>query len=510
MNLLKQLALQSPNAWGNTSVLEGWIAPSAAAPVAAERLPAVAQRLVECGAPYFSLAEFPLPAAPGGSADFALATWLAHLARKIQGLAGADMPAGLVLESADGTLCRAAIVFEDEGLARPALALAYQLLTSAIAGTSIDFAPRLAELQALANELCLGPSTRAIVSAARARGIPVRRLNEEASFVQFGQGARQRRICTAETDGTGAIAESIAQDKELTKSLLSRAGVPVPKGRAAENAEDAWQAACEVGLPVVVKPRDANHGRGVAIKLSLPERIMAAYDVAAAEGTGVLVEQFVVGTMHRVLVVDKQAVAVSRGQPEEVVGDGVHTISQLVGLVNEDPRRGDEYALPFCRLKIDRIARLLLEHQGYETTSVPEPGVTVVIRRNGEYTTDVTDQLHPEVAARAVMAARVVGLDVAGIDIVASDISRPLEEQGGMVIEVNAGPGLQMHSEPQVGRARPVGAAIVETLFPDGHTGRIPVVAVTAGRGSTLAAQAAAHLVRGSGQSVGLACAAGT
>ncbi len=265
-----------------------------------------------------------------------------------------------------------------------------------------------------------------------------------------------------------------------------------------------------VGMPVVVKPRDANHGRGVAIKLSTRERVMAAYKCAAAEGSGVLVEQYVAGTVHRMLVVGGRAVAVSRGQPEEVVGDGVHTISQLVDMVNLDPRRGDEYALPFCRLKIDQIALLLLAHQGCEPSTVPEPGVTVVIRRNGEYTTDMTDHLHPDVAARAILAAQVVGLDVAGIDLVASDISRPLEEQGAMVIEVNAGPGLQMHSEPQIGRARPVGAAIVETLFPNGQTGRIPIVAVTGGAGSVSTAQAAAHLLRSSGMTVGLACAAGT
>jgi cyanophycin synthetase len=521
MELLKVLALHGPNVWGLSPVLEVWLDAGGDFRPAADQLAAIAERLVQLAQPYVQPNDLRFDLQQPGRPPLILANWLEQLTRKLQSLCGIEMRPGRVLESSPAGVCRIAIRFEDEGLARPAFRIAYSLLAAALGQKSapdappagdaaeFDFAAKLRELQALANELCFGPSTRAIVEAARARGIPVRRLNEN-SFVQFGHGAQQRRICTAETDGTGAIAESIAQDKELTKSLLRRVGIPVPQGRPAESPEDAWQVACEIGIPVVVKPRDANHGRGVAIKLALRERIMAAYLHAAKEGSGVLIEQFVPGVVHRLLVVGNRVVAASRGEPDQVVGDGQHTVSQLVDLANLDPRRGDAYALPMCRMKIDATALVLLDQQGYPPPSVPPAGLTVVIRRNGEYTTDVTDHLHPEVAARAVLAARVVGLDVAGIDLVAEDVSRPLEEQGGMVIEVNAGPGLQMHSEPQIGRPRPVGAAIVDTLYPDGQSGRIPIVALAGGAGAAIAAQVTAHLLRQSGLTVGLAGSIGT
>jgi cyanophycin synthetase len=203
-------------------------------------------------------------------------------------------------------------------------------------------------------------------------------------------------------------------------------------------------------------------------------------------------------------------VAVSRGEPDVVVGDGRHTIRQLIDFANLDPRRGDEFARPMCKLALDPLASPLLEQQGYVADSVPPAGARVIIHHNGEYTTDVTDQLNPDLASLAVLAARVVGLDVAGIDLVSQDISRPLESQRGMFIEVNAGPGLQMHSEPQVGRPRPVGAAIIESLFPEGHTGRIPIVGVAEGPSAASCALATAHLLCHSAWNVGLASSAGT
>ena len=414
----------------------------------------VAQRGVELAQPYLAATDFDLDAAAAPQADVVLARWLESLVRKLQALCGIELAAGHIVATADPAICRVAIRFEDEGLVRPALKIAQALLAAALDRQAYDFAAELRELQSLANRLCLGPSTRAIVEAARSRGIPVRRLNVE-SLVQFGHGSQQRRICTAETDGTGIIAESIAQDKQLTKTLLRRVGIPVPEGRPVTSAADAWDAAVEVGTPVVVKPRDANHGRGVAIKLSTREAVMNAYELAAAEGEeGVIVEQYVAGIEHRLLVVGNRVVAVSRGEPDVVVGDGRHTIRQLIDFANLDPRRGDEFARPMCKLELDPLASPLLEQQGFTADSVPAAGARVIIHHNGEYTTDVTDQLHPEVASLAVLAARVVGLDVAGIDLVSQDISRPLETQRGMFIEVNAGPGLQMHSEPQIGRPR--------------------------------------------------------
>ncbi|HEY1785072.1 MAG TPA: hypothetical protein VGG30_05955, partial [Pirellulales bacterium] len=504
MKIRKILPLHGPNVWGSCPILEVWVDAQDRRQLSLADLGQVAQHAVELAQPYLAATDFDIDShAASPLADVVLARWLESLVRKLQALCGIELPAGHIVATADPAIFRVAIRFEDEGLVRPALKIAHALLAAALDRQPYDFATALRELQSLANRLCLGPSTRAIVEAARSRGIPVRRLNFE-SLVQFGHGSQQRRICTAETDGTGIIAESIAQDKQLTKTLLRRVGIPVPEGRPVTSALDAWDAAVEVGAPVVVKPRDANHGRGVAIKLSSREAVMNSYELAAAEGEGVIVEQYVPGIEHRVLVVGNRVVAVSRGEPEVVIGDGRHTIRQLIDFANLDPRRGDEFARPMCKLELDPLASPLLEQQGYTADSVPTAGTRVIIHHNGEYTTDVTDQLHPEVASLAVLAARVVGLDVAGIDLVAQDIGRPLESQRGMFIEVNAGPGLQMHAQPQVGRPRPVGAAIIESLFPEGQTGRIPIVGVAEGPAAAACALATAHLMCHSAWNVGL------
>ncbi|HTU26277.1 MAG TPA: hypothetical protein VMF30_12805 [Pirellulales bacterium] len=510
MKIRKTLALHGPNVWGSCPILEVWV-DTEQRPLAHAELAQTAQHAVALSQPYFTTADFEVEVpATSSAAELTLARWLESSVRKLQGLCGIELPAGHLVATAEAGVCRVAIRFEDEGLIRPALKIAHALLAAALDREAYDFETALRELQRWANRLCLGPSTRAIVEAARSRGIPVRRLNVQ-SLVQFGHGSQQRRICTAETDGTGVIAESIAQDKELTKSLLRRVGVPVPAGRPVTSAADAWEAAVEVGVPVVVKPRDANHGRGVGIKLSTREAIMNAYDLAAAEAEeGVIVEQYVAGIEHRLLVVGNRVVAVSRGEPETVTGDGRHTIRQLVDLANLDPRRGDEFARPMCKIELDGLALSLLEQQEYQPDSIPAAGARVIIHHNGEHTTDVTDQLHPDVAELAVLATRVVGLDVAGIDLVSQDIGRPLESQRGMFIEVNAGPGLQMHAQPQIGRPRPVGAAIIETLFPEGQTGRIPLVGVAEAADAAQCALATAHLLGHSAWNIGLVSSAGT
>ncbi len=285
MDIRKTLALLGPNVWGCSPILEVWVDCQNRRQLSAADLTQVAQRAVALAAPFLTAEDFPVASHEGSPAEVVLAHWLEVLVRKLQRLCGIEMPPGHVVATSEPGVCRVAIRFEDEGLVQPALKIAHPLLTAALDGTPYDFATHLRELQAWANKLCLGPSTRAIVEAARSRGIPVRRLNI-SSLVQFGHGAQQRRICTAETDGTGAIAESIAQDKELTKTLLRRVGIPVPEGRPVASAADAWEAALEVGTPVVVKPRDANHGRGVAIRLSTPEAVMKAFEIAAEEGYG--------------------------------------------------------------------------------------------------------------------------------------------------------------------------------------------------------------------------------
>jgi cyanophycin synthetase len=265
--------------------------------------------------------------------------------------------------------------------------------------------------------------------------------------------------------------------------------VPVPRGRPVSDAEDAWQAAVELGLPVVVKPQYGNHGRGVATNLASRDQVLKAYAAAREESRYVMVEQFIEGLDHRLLVIGNRLIAAAIRQPAHVVGDGRSTIAQLVEEVNRDPRRSDGHSTVLSFIKLDTIGMEVLAEQGYTPDATPPAGATVLIRRNGNLSTggtatDVTDRVHPEVAARAVEAARVIGLDIAGVDVVAVDISRPLEEQRGGIVEVNAGPGLRMHIEPTAGHPRPVGESIIEMLFPNGLNGRIPLVGISGHRGT--------------------------
>jgi cyanophycin synthetase len=397
-----------------------------------------------------------------------------------------------------------AFQYEEERVARACLTEAVALVTAAAHDRDYDAEAAIARLRELANLICLGPSTREIVNAARVRNIPIRRL-DDGSLVQLGHGRGQHRIRMAVSDATRAIGQDIAQDKEVTKSLLRMLAIPVPEGRSVESAAEAWQAATEIGLPVVIKPRNANHGRGVAINLTTREQVEKAFDAALPEGDGVLVESFVMGAEYRLLVVGGRMIAASRGEPELVVGDGVRSIRDLVNELNADPRRGEDWASPLCIVEIDPPAELMLANQGYTPASVPPAGASVLIHYNGEFLTDVTDEVHPETAAVAVLAARVVGLDIAGIDLITCDIQQPLHAQGGKIIEVNAGPGLRMHFEPQFGRPRPVGELIVASMFAPDQDGRIPHLAVAGAAGQAPVTRMLRHLLLGRWPQLGIA-----
>jgi len=275
----------------------------------------------------------------------------------------------------------------------------------------------------------------------------------------------------------------------------------VPQGRAVESREDAWEAAQEIGLPVVVKPSDGNHGRGVFLDLRTREAVQTAFEVASGEGSGVIVERCVPGNEHRLLVVGDRMVAAARGKTASVIGDGRSTIRQLIDAqLNSDPRRGNTEEHPLNLVTLDSAARIELERQGYHGQTVPRAGEEVLIQRNGNVAFDVTDEVHPTVAAHVRLAARIVGLDIAGVDLVAADISRSLEEQGGAIVEVNAGPGLLMHLKPADGQPRAVGRAIVDHLFPNGGEGRIPLVGVAGSHGLTDVVHLVAQLLRLSGR----------
>jgi cyanophycin synthetase len=399
------------------------------------------------------------------------------------------------------------VQYTEEVVGRLALSLAEQLCQAAAAGAGFDLEGAIAQLHEHDEDVRLGPSTGSIVDAAMSRGIPIRRLTD-GSMVQFGWGAKQRRIQAAETDTTSAIAESIAQDKDLTKSLLHAAGVPVPMGRPSKSLDEAWAIAHEIGLPVVVKPQDGNQGKGVSVNITAREAFDKAYATAVRYGT-VLVEKFLPGHDYRLLVVGDKLVAAARREPPLVVGDGKHTVRQLVDLVNADPRRGEGHATSLTKIRFDDIAIGRLHAQDLEPESVPAKGRRVILRNNanlstGGTATDVTDEVHPEVKARVIAAAQMVGVDICGVDVVCESLSRPLEDQNGGIVELNAAPGLRMHISPSFGKGRDVGNAVIDLMFPDGDNGRIPVIAVTGTNGKTTTVRLAAHLLKAQGLRVGM------
>ncbi|MEO8170192.1 MAG: cyanophycin synthetase [Oxalobacteraceae bacterium] len=426
----------------------------------------------------------------------------------LQAQAGCPVTFSRSVPTIDQGTYQVVVEYSEEAVGRLAFKLAQTLCEAAFAETPFDLAQALASLRELDEDVRLGPSTGAIVQAAVARGIPYRRLTE-GSMVQFGWGSRQRRIQAAETDRTSAIAEAIAQDKDLTKILLQAAGVPVPQGRSVSNPEDAWTAATEIGGPVVLKPRDGNQGKGVAVNIKTREEIFAAFAVAYEISSDVIVERYLPGHDFRLLVIGNQLVAAARRAPPQVIGDGIHNIGELIEQVNLDPLRGDGHATALTKVRIDSIALATLVKHGYTLQSIPPTGQPVALRNNanlstGGSATDVTDDVHPDLAARAVEAAQMVGLDICGVDVVCETVLKPLQEQGGGIVEVNAAPGLRMHIQPSFGKGRPVGEAVISTMYRDGDDGRIPIVAVAGTNGKTTTARLIAHILKTNKYRVGL------
>ena len=426
----------------------------------------------------------------------------------LQSAAGCPVHFALHAPTAEPGVSRVVIEYTQEEVGRLAIELAESLLGALRSGGSWDVPAAIARLQELDEDIRLGPSTGAIVQAAIARDIPFRRLTQ-GSLVQFGWGVHQRRIQAAEIDRTSAIAEAIAQDKDLSKLLLDAMGVPVPQGRAVASLEEAIEAMQALNGPVVVKPRDGNQGKGVTVNVQGEDALRAAWQAASEISSDIIVERFIPGDDYRLLVVDQRLVAAARRDPPFVIGDGQHSVRQLVDIVNQDPRRGDGHATPLTRIRFDAIALARLALQGLQADDIPEAGRKIILRNNanlstGGTATDVTDEVHPELAARAVEASQMVGLDVCGVDVVCQTVTRPLEEQGGASVEVNVAPGLRMHLAPSYGKPRPLGEAIVDTLYPGGQNGRIPVVSVTGTNGKTTTVRLIAHLLKVSGLTVGM------
>lgn len=422
--------------------------------------------------------------------------------------AGCQITFSRTTPTVDEGVYQVIVEYSEEEVGRLAFSLAQSLCRAAYDDTPFDLAGALAQLRDLDEDVRLGPSTGAIVQAAVARSIPCRRLTA-GSLVQFGWGSKQRRIQAAETDLTSAIGESIAQDKELTKKLLHAAGVPVPHGRVVTDAEDAWKAAEEIGSAVVVKPRDGNQGKGITVNIKTREEVLAAYAAASEVSDEIIIERFLPGQDFRLLVIGKQLVAAARREPPLVIGNGVNTVRELVEQVNRDPKRGTGHATSLTKIRFDDIALATLAKQGCDADSIPDKGARVVLRNNanlstGGTATDVTDDVHPDLAARAVAAAQMIGLDICGVDVVCDSVIKPLEEQGGGIVEANAAPGLRMHLQPSYGKGRAVGEAIVANMFAPGEDGRIPVVAVAGTNGKTTTVRLISHMLRLSGKRVGM------
>jgi cyanophycin synthetase len=495
MNVSRIRALRGPNLWSRHTAIEAVVA-CEGAENAIDGMPGLEVRLRQ---------RFP------GLAPLHTGASLAHVLEAatlgLQAQAGCPVSFSRAQPTLEPGVFQVVVEYTEEAVGRMAFDTARALVEAALADAPFDLDAALAALREKDEDVRLGPSTGSIVTAALSRGIPYRRLTE-GSLVQFGWGSKQRRIWAAEVDTTSAVSESIAQDKDLTKKLLAAAGVPVPIGRPVSSVEEAWTVAQDIGLPVVLKPQDGNQGKGVTVNVATREHLESAYKAAAEIGE-VLVEKYLPGCDYRLLVVGHRLVAAARRDPPNVIGDGRHTVRALVEQVNADPRRGDGHATSLTKIRLDDIALTRLADQGLTPDAVPEKGRRVVLRNNanlstGGTATDVTDDVHPDVAARAVAAAQMIGLHICGVDVVAESVLRPLEEQSGGVVEVNAAPGLRMHLSPSFGKGRNVGEAMISHLYAPGDDGRIPVVAVTGTNGKTTVTRLIAHLFASTGLRVGM------
>ena len=443
-------------------------------------------------------------------------TWLGHVAEhmalQLQTEAGHDQRRGKT-RGVRGTTGRYNVIYgyTDETVGLAAGRLATRLVNHLVsAEEGFDFDTELNAFLRLAERTAFGPSTAAIIEEAVSRDIPWIRLNS-ASLVQLGQGVHAQRIRATMTSRTGALAVDIASDKDLTTQLLASAGLPVPKQEAVRTTQALVEAAERIGYPVVVKPLDGNHGRGVCLNLQNAAEVERSFEIARDEskrGT-VVVESFVTGRDYRCLIVGGRMQAIAERVPAHVVGDGEHTVGELVELTNADPRRGIGHEKVLTRIRVDVVAEEVLAGQGLRLDDVPPTGEMVKLALTGNMSTggisvDRTFEAHPDNVEIAEEAARMIGLDVAGIDFICPDIASPVRETGGAICEVNAAPGFRMHTHPTVGVPQFIAKPVVDLLFPPGTPSRVPIIAVTGTNGKTTTSRMIAHIFKGLGRKVGM------
>lgn len=430
-----------------------------------------------------------------------------HVALELQHLAGMDVIYGKTVRAEEpGTYY---VIFEyvsKEG-AVSAAKLAVQVITQLLDGELPEIGDAVRIIRETAVMTDLGPSTKAVAVEALKRGIPVMRLGE-GSILQLGYGKNQKRMAATVTDSTRCIGVDIAGDKVLTKQLLGESGIPVPPGGVARTEQEALSIALGINKAVVVKPFDGNQGKGVALNLQTTGEIKRAFAVSQMYGDRVIVEKYILGRHYRLLIVGDRMVAAAERIPAFVVGDGLHSIEQLVEIVNSDPLRGEGHEKPLTKIKIDQVVLLVLARQHRNLADIPASGEIVYLRDNANLSTggiaiDVTDRVHPDNIEMCLRAVKLVGLDVAGVDLVAADIAKPIEF-GGAVIEVNAAPGIRMHHYPSKGKPRNAARAIVEKLFPPGAPSRIPIISVTGTNGKTTTTRIIGHVLEEAGMHVGM------
>ncbi|GAB2467728.1 cyanophycin synthetase [Comamonas humi] len=519
IQLLRTTYLRGPSVWTYRPILEVWLDlgeledyPSNKIPGLNERLTAWLPDLIEHHCGVGERGGF-IQRLEGG-------TWMGHVLEhvviELLNLAGMPAEFGQTREVSQRGVYRMVFRCPEESVARVALAQGHGLLMAAINDQAFDLKAAIQAIKTAINDRYLGPSTGSIVDAAGERRIPHIRLND-GNLVQLGYGAAQRRIWTAESDQTSAIAEGIAQDKDFTKRLLTSCGVPVPEGQIVASPEEAWEVAQDIGFPVTVKPSDGNHARGVTLELHREEDIKAAFALAEPEGSDVIVEKFIDGVEHRLLVVGGKVVAATKGETVSVHGNGQSTLRELVAVLNQDPRRGPEQEYPLDWINVESGAvKLELNRQNVTPDTVIAQGKDILLQRNGNMAIDCTDDVHPDVAYYAALAAKIVGLDIAGMDMILKDVSQPMKGQGA-ILEVNAGPGLLMHLKPTSGAPRPVGMAIVDHLFPRAEegaatstgAGRIPIVGIVGTRENAFISRLVGWLLQLSGKRTGVACGEG-
>lgn len=440
-------------------------------------------------------------------------TWLGHVAEHVaieaQNLIGIPVSFGRTRETKTPGVYNLVYEMEEERVGIKAGKLALDVVEwCAGEDFDLDLPERLDDLKRLREKWALGPSTKSIVDAAAARNIPHLRLNER-SLVQLGSGVHQRRIQATIASTTAQLGVEIAGDKDLTKSLLAEHGVPVPKGHVVEDEEQAVEVAKELGWPVVVKPLDASHGRGVLTNIATEKELRLACRDARQFRDAIIVERFLEGHDFRFLVINGKFICAAQRVPAFVVGDGVHSIAELVAETNRDPRRGIGHEKVLTRIEIDDATLALLARRDMSPKSVPPAGETVALKPTANLSTggiarDVTDLVHPSNVHLMERVAKIVGLDIAGIDVIAPSVEKPLAEVGGGIVEVNAAPGFRMHVAPAEGTPRDVAGAVVDMLFPPGQPSRIPIVAVTGTNGKTTTSRLLAHIARYAGHHVGL------